>query len=179
MRPLSIAAVSDMVLNTEPGCISWLTARFCTSRYTPSSPRFMLASALMSPVLTSISIATPYMPSISFSFSTRAFSQKSCRLTSMVVYTLAPCTGCLSITGRYLFIVFTLWAMPGTPASSESNCFCRPEMPRPLLPSTSPRVRAASEPKGLSILLNTSVWKPEKLRLSLRNGRRFTSLRSR
>jgi hypothetical protein len=130
----------------------------------------MLAMALMSPVLTSIRIATPYMPSISLSFCTRAFSQKSCMLTSRVVWTSAPATAGRSTTGRYIFMVFTLCDSPGMPLSRESNCFCSPVRPCPVPLSTSPSVRAASEPKGFSIFFCSSVCSPVRLRDRLKNG---------
>ena len=57
--PSSSATITDAVLNTEPGSSRSLTALFFTSRYCPSAHFVILTMALMSPVGTSITMATP------------------------------------------------------------------------------------------------------------------------
>ena len=60
--PSSRAVITDAVLNTDPGSIKSLTAWLCISRNLPSSHFSMLTMAFMSPVATSITIATPTLP---------------------------------------------------------------------------------------------------------------------
>ena len=116
----------EAVLNTDPGSSRSLTAWLAISLYSPSSQCCMLTMALMSPVATSMTIATPTFPPISFSSSTTDRSARSCMLTSIVVTTSDPFSGGTSVMDRNLLRTIMLWPMPSLPRSTESKAISSP-----------------------------------------------------
>ena len=118
--PSSSATIIEAVLNTEPGSSRSLTAWFFLSRYSPSPHFSMFTIALMSPVATSMTRATPTLPFIFFSSSMTDLSARSCMDTSIVVTMSAPSTGGVSMMLRNLLSTFRRWVMPSTPRSTES-----------------------------------------------------------
>ena len=118
--PSCRAVMMEMGLNTEPGSSRSLTAWFLISRYSPSTHFSMLTMALMSPVFTSMTMATPTLPLISLSSLMTARSARSCMFTSMVVMMSQPLMGGVSVMLRYLFSTLRRCTMPSVPRSSES-----------------------------------------------------------
>ena len=143
----------------------------------PSLHLVMLTIALMSPVCTSIRMATPTVALISFNSSTNAFSAMSCIPTSMVVMISQPSTGGISTMFRYLFITFWRWVIPFLPFNMESYESSSPFFaPCSISGYISPNVRIASEPKGFFRWLNACSWNPPLYLFRLNTGRRFASL---
>ena len=177
--PSSNATMREAVLNTEPGSIRSLTAWFFISRYSPSTHFSMLTIALISPVFTSITMATPELALISLSLFIIALSAKSCMLTSMVVMISLPLIGGVSVILRYLFNTFLLLTIPVVPRNSESYDNSSPQRgvrPSSFAANMSPTVRPASVPYGRSRAFNSSSWKPLCSLESLKTGSIFTSL---
>ena len=78
----------------------------------------------MSPVATSITMATPTFPFISCNSLSNALSAKSCIPTSIVVTMSEPSIGGVSVILRYLFRIFRLFSTPFVPRrilSKESS----------------------------------------------------------
>ena len=166
----------EAVLKTEPGSSRSLTALFFTSRYSPSLHLVILTMALISPVFTSMTIATPTLPLISLSSSMTERSAKSCMFTSMVVTMSAPSMAGFSVMLRYLFITFLRCTYPSFPRSVESNESSRPQRAVSLAPNMSPTVRWARVPNGRCLELNSSVWNPLLYFGRLKKGSFFTSV---
>ena len=177
MYPSSKATIIEAVLNVDPGSIISDTALFLISRYTPSLHLVILTIALTSPVFTSIRMATPTSPLISFNSSIKAFSAISCIPTSMVVMMSHPSTGGISTMFRYLFITFWRCVMPSCPFSIESYCNSKPFLaPSETSEYISPNVRIAKEPNGFLRWLKACSWKPPRYLLILNTGKRLASL---
>ena len=174
--PSSRATIIDAVLNTDPGSIRSLTALFLISRYSPSLHFVMLTIAFTSPVCTSINMATPTFPLISFNSSRSALSAKSCMLTSIVVTISAPSTGGLSTILRNLFIIFLRLDSPLQPRSILLYESSSPHLAESISPYMSPTVRWASVPNGRLRELNISEWNPPLYAGILSRGSFLTSV---
>ena len=144
--PSSSATRIEAGLNTEPGSSRSLTAWLCISRYSPSKHFSMFTIALMSPVGTSITMATPTLALISFNSSISERSARSCMLTSMVVTISAPSIGGVSVMFRNLSRTFRRCTMPLVPRRMESYDNSSPNLAVSLAPNMAPMVRPAKEP---------------------------------
>ena len=116
----------------------------------------MLTMALMSPVFTSMTMATPTFPFISRSFSTSALSDRSCIPTSIVVTMSEPFTGSFSTSAMFLLNTFLMLFTPGMPRSSRSNHCSSPFFGCPFQVTRSPIVLDASEPNGFFLVEKVS-----------------------
>ena len=118
--PSSSATRIEAGLNTEPGSKRSLTAWLWISLYSPSKHFSMFTMALMSPVGTSMTMATPTLALISFSSSMSERSARSCMLTSMVVTMSAPSIGGVSVMSRNLLRTLRRCTIPLVPRRMES-----------------------------------------------------------
>ncbi len=132
--PSSSATITDAVLKTDPGSSKSLTALFFTSRYCPSAQRVMFTIAFMSPVGTSITIATPTCPLISFSSSITARSAMSCICTSIVVTMSEPSMASFCISPMKRRFTFCFCIFPDSPRRTESNDSSSPKRAESLAP---------------------------------------------
>ena len=174
--PSSKATSSEAGLNTEPGSSKSLTAWFLTSRYSPSSHFSRLTMAFTSPVCTSMTMATPTFPLISFNSCSNERSARSCMLTLMVVTMSAPSIGGVSVMFRYLLSTFLRCTIPLVPLRMESYESSSPKRAVSLAPNKAPMVLPASPPNPRVRALYSSQWKPLLFFPKLNTGRAFTSV---